>query len=250
MLFRSTLTSSQVRLQRQWLEVAEPFAADLERRGLARAVALPPEVFDLRPWQWRRFRVSTRYTFYLEFPYTVADADSSVRKNSRKAVDAGYRVNREADMRAVHACLLATERRQGFSHDISVQELELVRELLGEDHCRAYVGRAPDGTPVSARVVLHVPGARAIDWVAGTDSAHLQSGVTQHLIAHVLDDLQNAGASGFDFAGANIAPVAAAKACWGGTLTAYHIVESTDLRFLALTMRDLTRRLMRTPRGR
>jgi hypothetical protein len=73
----------------------------------------------------------------------------------------------------------------------------------------------------SCRVVLHAPGGVAIDWVAATATDHLKSGATQALIRFTLQDLQDNGAKRFDFAGAGLPSVSAAKACWGGRLVAY-----------------------------
>jgi hypothetical protein len=69
--------------------------------------------------------------------------------------------------------------------------------------------------------------------LVGTRGAHLQSGATQLLIHDVLEDLQAAGAAGFDFEGANIPDVAAAKLNWGGQLVPWYRVDSFTLRSLA-----------------
>jgi len=238
-VFRSSPTDAPYRLYRQWLQVIDLFAADLSKRAIVRTIGLPPEIVDVRPLLWRRFSVSVRYTVYLNFPYSTAFADHSVRKNARKATEAGYTSSREMDVTAVYECLKATEARQGFSHQITHQDLELIRNLMGDEHCRVYVARTSRGEPAAARVVLHQPGNRAIDWVAGTVGAHLRSGVTQQLIACTLADLEAAGATGFDFAGANHRNVAAAKASWGGVLTPYYVVEAATLRAATRALRDL-----------
>jgi hypothetical protein len=243
-VFSPTGTQATSRLYRQWLEVADMFAADCEGLGLARPIAFPPEITDVRPWQWRGFRIGVRYTFYLDLPYDEASADAAVGNKMRKALSAGYRAARETDMRAVYACLLSTEGRQGFSHELSLNDLNLVRALLGDDHCRAYICRSAEGKAVSARVVLHATGTRAIDWVAGTESNHLNSGATQLTIACALEDLHASGATGFDFAGADRRNIATAKSTWGGVLTRYHTLEAPNTRFLLKTLRDMTVRLI------
>ena len=240
-VFTPTSTDARPRLYRQWLEVADLYAAELSRIGLARAIALSPEVTDIRAWQWRRMRAGLRYTFYVDFPFRLGEADNTVRKNRRKADEAGYTVGRETDMKAVYSCLKATEMRQGFTNDVSVADLELARELMGDQHLRAYTCRAPNGRAVSARVVLHDPRARAIDWLAGTEDDHVRTGATQQLIAFVLQDLSGAGATGFDFAGADHRHVAAPKADWGGRLVSYPVLEAHDLRLAVKTARDVAK---------
>jgi hypothetical protein len=238
--FKHSNTTAPFRLIRQWLETAELAEQDMRRHPM-RVVALPPGVADLRVWQWRGYMVGTRYTYYLEFPYSLAAADPAVRKQVRKAGEAGYTVSREFDMSAVHACLTSTERRQGFSHELSVQDLELLRDLMGDESCRVYVCRDAGGNVASARVVLHLSGTRAIDWVAGTVDEHLRGGATQFTIAKALEDLHEAQAAGFDFGGANLSQIAAAKASWGGALVSYHTLEPVGPRFLAKAVRDVAR---------
>jgi hypothetical protein len=63
------------------------------------------------------------------------------------------------------------------------------------------------------------------DWLAGTSSEHLQSGVTQLVRETLFADLKRLEIAGFDFCGANIPPVAAAKSEFGGTLTPFYQVE-------------------------
>ncbi len=92
---------------------------------------------------------------------------------------------------------------------------------------------APTGEPASVDVDLYHPGSRAVGWVGGTKTEHLQSGATQLLQGYVLEDLQAAGATGYDFVGANIPSVAAAKATWGGHLVPFYSVEAYTLRSLA-----------------
>lgn len=231
--FKPTPTQSIHRIYRQWLAVAEPMVRDMRKRGICGSIALPPEVTDVRPWQWAGFQVSVRYTFYNEFPWNIQHIDPAVRRKIKQAHQAGYRCERSSNLQHALDCLKETERRQGFRDDFSVGDLEKLRELLGDEYFRTYVCYAPDGEPASTRLILHSPRSRAIDWMVGTRTKHLPSGATQLLIQHVLDDLQAAGASGFDFEGANIPSVAASKMNWGGQLVPWYIVDTYTMRSLA-----------------
>lgn len=236
--FMSTPTSSIARLDRQWLDVGGLLAEEMRRRGLASVVALAPEVVDVRPWQWAGFNVELRYVFHVQLPLSLATVDAAARKRAAKAGRDGYRVERTTRMAEVVACLQSTQDRQQFHLDLSETDLEVGMQILGPDTLRAYVCYTPEGEPAAARVVLHHPGTRAIDWAAGINSAHLDSGANQLLISEMLHDLHEAGATAFDFSDATLAPVAAMKANWGGELVPVYAVDGGRVRALARHARD------------
>jgi hypothetical protein len=229
-VFASSEGAAPLRASRQWLDLSSCLVREMGERGVQGQVALAPAASDMRVWQWQGFDVRPRYTYVIEFPWEPHSADYAVRKNLHKALRAGYTCVRVKSMKDVCACLAETEERQVFRYGLSPNDLECALNMLGEEYLRAYVCYSSAGVPASARVVLHQSGGRAVDWVAGTCGAHLTSGATQLLIAHVIEDLGRAGATGFDFAGANIANVAASKMVWGGLLVPYYTVESCSIR--------------------
>jgi hypothetical protein len=246
--FTPTPTQSGPSRYRQWLEMTERLAGEMGERGLHDRVALPPEVADVRAWQWAGFRVSARYTFYLDLPYDTAQLDAATRKNIVKGQKNGFRDERTTDMDAVMACLEETELRQGFRHRLDATDLVMLRELMGDEHLRAYVCYAPNGEPAATKVVLHRPGGRAVVWLSGTRAEYLSACATQLQFLHVLEDLHAAGAVGCDFAGANLPGVALSKSKWGGTLVPFFTVESPGLMGLARYVRDYwTHRRQRGP---
>jgi len=236
--FLPTDTQSVPRLERQWLSVSELVVKEFRERGLINAVSFPPSIVDVRPWKWGNFQVDVRYSFYIDFPYDIESADRSVRKQVRKARKLGYTCERASKMSDVIECLEDTGERQEFDYGLSAKDLETCWHLLGPDIFRVYVCYAPNGDSASARVVLSYPRASAVDWVAGTKRDHLSSGCTQFLISSALEDLQIAGACGFDYAGANIPLVAAAKATWGGRLVPYYTIRQPNARALVRYMMD------------
>lgn len=239
--FEPTPTQSRARLHRQWVAVGERLARDMRERGVVGRIVLPPDIGDVRPWQWAGFWATTRYTYLLDLPYDDRLMDPAVRRQIAKCDRSGFRSERVTALGDVFACLDESQARQGFSYGVSRSDLELARSMTGEDTLRLYVCYAPNGDPASARVVLHCPGGRAIDWLVGTRTVYLTSGATQNLLRHVLDDLHAAGALAFDFEGANLRGVAASKATWGGTLVPFYVVEAPGLVGLARHARDWAR---------
>jgi len=246
--FQSTNTQAKQRVTRQWLELGEELAQEVVARGLEERLLLPPEVTDVRPWQWVGYRTEVRYTYRVELPYDLRQADGMVRNRIKRAAAAGYRCERTQAFRDVHQCLLGSEARQGFRHLLSPRDLELLTDLVGEEHVRVYVCYGPDGVPASGQVVLHHPGATAIGWVAGTTREALRSGANQLLVAHMLADITAAGATSFDYVGANLPGVAAAKADWGASLIPTYTVEPYGMKSFGRWMRDWWRQ--RRPRVR
>lgn len=231
-LFTPSPTHACFRVMRQWLELGDSLAREMRLHGLAGPIPLPPEIVDVRPWQWLGFRSAVKYTFLLDLPYDISSADHNVRAKIRRAADAGCTCARTQHMRAVHASLLNTAAIQNFRFDLSVSDLELADSLMGPEAFRCYVSYAANGEPLSARVVLHSPGARALLWLAGTNG-YTRSGATELLLDYLLRDLQTEGASGLDFVGANLPNIAAAKAKWGAKLVPFYTIEAFGLRQLA-----------------
>lgn len=231
--FQSTPTESLSSLGRQWLAVSSMMVENLYRSGVRGTIALSPNVTDMRPFQWQGFHVQVRYTFYLNIPIDESEIDYAVRKQIKKAIKNGFTCSDAVSSEAIIECLEDTEDRQGFSYGLSGADIHIAKELLDEKHFRCYGCYAPSGEIASARIILHSPGSRAIDWVAGTKREFLNSGATQAIIAFALEDLASRGAAGFDFAGANIPNVAAAKATWGGHLIPYYTISVPSVRGMA-----------------
>jgi hypothetical protein len=231
-IFYPTPTDKKTRLYRQWINLSKLLVDEFIKRGVRGAIAFPPEVVDIRQWQWQGFVGEVRYTFYIELPYNIEIADYSERKQIKKAERNGFtcEVATKQTLFEVIECLAETEARQNFSYRLTIRDLEIALELLGEDTFRVYLCRASSGAVASARIVISAPGMRSIDWVAGTKHKFLNSGATQYLIWCILNDISQQGAIGFDFCGANLPTVSAAKADWGGTLTPYYVVRPFNLR--------------------
>jgi hypothetical protein len=239
--FQSTPTENPRRLYPQWLAVATQLVREMRKRGLRGTVTFPPDIADVRPWQWAGFRASVRYTFHVHFPFDYEVIDKAAQRRIRKAQKAGYTCRRTTNMVDVLACLQETEQRQGFRHGLTTRDLECASELLGADQFRAYVCYAPDGEAAAVEVNLHCRGAAAVHWVAGNKQEHLFYGAAQCLRQFVFQDLEQAGASGIDLAGANIPSIAQAKTAWGGRLVPFYSVETYSARSVAKWVRDWSR---------
>jgi len=179
----------------------------------------------VRAWQWAGYAVRVRYTYLLDLPVDLQRADQSVRNRYRRALDDGYVCRRADNMADVMACLSGTEERKGLHLALMRADLERAAELMGGECLRTFVCYSPEGKPVSTQVLLFVPGAPALDWLAGTLRTHLHRGVSQLLTKHAFDDVHACGAASIDLVGANIPSVSTAKANWGARLVPFFRIE-------------------------
>ncbi len=225
-VFHSTPTESRSRLDRQWLTVGQLLAEDMRARGLKGRIALPPDITDVRPWLAAGFRVEVQYTYCVDLPYDDSLMRPTIRRSIARSVRDGFTCARASSFEDVYDCMAETEQRQGFSHEVSVDDLKLAQRVLGPDIFRVYAAYAPNGEIASTTIELHKPGGRAVGWIAATKSEYLRSGAAQLLNAYILEDLAADGAAGYDFAGANLPSVAASKAQWGATLKPFYRIES------------------------
>lgn len=214
----------------EWLRVATLMAEEMKRRGTANQLYLPPDVVDVRPWQWCGFLVGVRYTYHLDFPLDPGLIDRGQSQNAQKAARLGMTVDRVTDVDRVIECLVETEARHGFSAGIGHRELSVAQTLLDPENLRMYVCFDSHGHAASSCVVLHAPGARAIGWVAGSRTKWLADGAGHLMWRRAFDDLASAGAAGIDLAGANIGSVAAFKSRWGSRLVPNYSVRTYSMR--------------------
>lgn len=231
--FTPTSTGYPHRIERQWHDAAAQLVGEMRERGVVNTLNLPPNVEDVRPWLWAGFRLGIRYTYMVEFPFDRSRMAKSVRGRVRNTERSGVRVERTTNLDDVYTCLHDTEVRQGYRLGVTRADLELARELLGDDHLVAHAAYAPNGEVASATVSLHVPGSTATGWVGGTRTEHLRSGAADVLELQSWECLAQSGAIGIDLCGANIPTIAAHKATLGARQVPYYTIESYSVRRLA-----------------
>lgn len=243
--FTSTGPQRPERVSRQWIEVADMLAEDLASRRIVGKIILPPEIEDARPFHWSGLVAETRYTYTTDLPYSMQSASQAVRKNVNKAEREGFVFEESRDADGIVACLQSTANRKGFAYSLDVSALARLFDVLDTSRCRGHVVRDASGTVVSAGVRLLTAGGKAIDWVQGTDFGALKRGAAQLMYKGALEDLANGAATSFDYGGANIRQVTAAKSAWGMRLTPYTTLGDFDLRHLVRAVKGSAARLSR-----
>lgn len=223
-LFHPTPTDKPYRVNRQWHQSAEVMIETMLRHGGTAAYCLPPDITDIRPFLWKGFKVNVKYTYHIQLPYMIDKASTEIRSKLKKAAQEGYHSRLSQDMNEVYPCLLETESRKGFSHNLTLEDLRLAQRLLGNERLRCYVCYTKEGEPVSASLIVVMDNGWAFGWVAGSKTAHLPHGVVQQSQYFAFQDLGSLGIQGIDLVGANLPSVAKSKASWGGELVPYYQV--------------------------
>jgi hypothetical protein len=237
--FSATNTKKMYNIYNQWQKASDYLSAEMKKKRIGKMVMLPPGIEDCRSWVWDRFQVGIKYTFIVDFPYEINFAQTEVRTNIRKAIKRGFVAERSYNLKDVYNCLLDTEKRQSFSHKLTLEDLKLLYELLGEEHLKTYLCYAPNGEVASATICLHCDDGYAIGWIRGTKEEYLTSGAAVFLDQVTIDDLQKTKAKGIDFCGANIRSIAKSKRKWGGELVPFYSIEEYNLITLAKSLRNL-----------
>jgi|LSQX01.3.fsa_nt_gb hypothetical protein len=229
----TTNTKRTERLYRQWSQVSGLFAEELVSRGIRGTISLPPGFIDGRQFQWRGLQVGIRYTFVGRLPVNEDNITKSIRKEIVKARTSGYRVSLSHDWEAISSCLQETGEAKSFSHHTGIVELQLLKELLGDEHFLVYAGHSPGGELVCTHLRLHAPTCITLAWSQGTRRSELPSGINRLTYIEGFKDLYTRGAVGVDLAGANIQQVADAKSVWGFPLVPYLTIGAPSWRRLA-----------------
>ena len=221
------------RRESAWLDVGDRMARRMRDHHVHGSIVLPPDITDVRPWQWHGFIASIVYTYIVPLPLDPVLVSRSARRRASKAAGLGFTCEITDDADAIGVCLSDTERRQGFSYGMSTDQLRIALQRIGTSAVRMYLCRDSDGNAAASRVVLHSARGTAVDWLAGTSDPQLSSGATQLLIKFALEDLGSVGATAFDFAGANLPSVAKAKSHWGGDLVPAYAIQEPGPRGIA-----------------
>jgi hypothetical protein len=218
---------------KDWLALAPQLARELNTRGTSQRIILPADYLDARPFQWAGLRCGLYYTYYFRFPYTLAQAASDIRRRVKKAQGLGYVCKVHGSPADALACINESEKRKGFGYNVGLPALQKLLAQLGPEVLRIYVTYGPDGSTAAAFVALTQANGISYAFLTGSAGDVLPTGATQLNIWCMLEDLQAAGCTSFDYVGANTPSLAAAKAQWGCELVPHLTVEQVNVRALA-----------------
>ncbi len=206
---------------------ADALLARAERDGAVHRWALAPALDDARPFAWRDWSVSVRYTRVV----TLSDADAvwrsispAMRRQIKKGERAGYSLELSEDVAIAVAHYRATFEARSVAPRVPVERMaHLLGAALERRLAELWVLRSIEGAPAASCALVR-DARRGYYWLAGTDPAHRQEGAMPTLI-WLLFQRFCGELPAFDFVGANIPSVARFKRGFGGELIDYFAVE-------------------------
>lgn len=118
------------------ISLSKFFVDEFKKRKLGSSVAFPPEVVDIRQWQWNGFIADVRYTLYLNLKKYSRDLlDTSERNKINKAERNNLKcfAATENNFPEVIRCLNDTGNRKNFRCNLTEEDLLTLSKLLGRN---------------------------------------------------------------------------------------------------------------------
>ena len=229
MAFSHSVTTKNRNITNQWLDAAEDVVKNISAQGLSNGICFTPNIFDMRIFQWYGYIVEPRYTYFIDFPHDKQQMSNDVRRRINNCIKNNYIFERTNKLSDIYHCLTEPSRRKNINFYLTLNDLKVAAELIGDEHFRAYITYTPKGEPACANILLHYPGCRSQGLLTGTTPEQLASGATQFTFQNVLDDLQKVGATGIDLTGATSREISRYKNDLGAQLATYYMVMQPGL---------------------
>jgi len=183
-----------------------------------------PALADAREFAWAGWTVRPRYTYQIDLADRQAVWDTMERRTRatiRKAGEAGFRLAAAEDDGVLRDLYQAVYERQDDGPPVAAAAVEAVAgQARAAGLTETWAVESPAGEP--AAVVAFTRGDPCYALIAGAAPAFRDTGATALLY---WEFLQRTEARSFDFAGANMPPIALFKRGFGGTLVPYFAVD-------------------------
>ena len=238
---RSFPSAARIHARTSWLDA---LIASLGQRYWKTDIMLPPELEDVRPFQWARWTVSPLYTFRL----TLDDPERGIASWSEAArrvysrMKERYELHSDARLvRDVVQLSVAGYERSDRNPPLPPDRLEeLARRQLDRGAASCHTLHANGDAAVEAGVVVLGRAPNAFYWIAGSVPG---PGMTV-LIGNLMQVLSEQGYRRFDLVGANTPSIAEFKRRLNPELVPYFRARRVRSRFLRVLLS--TRDAMRT----
>ena len=194
---------------------------------------LPPELYDIRVFNWKGYKNKVRYTFRgtLRDPEELVKTfEPDIKRRAKKArekdfiIKSGYNKQLIEDFYQLQTLSLS---RQNHEFKFTYRQFyNLIAKLKESTMGLSFYVAYSSDQPISAQASISFK-ETAYYWLAGGDPGYFNSGINPLLMLYVFDDLHKKGMRYFDFVGANTPGVADYKANFNFDLVPYYKVEKT-----------------------
>lgn len=185
-----------------------------------------PEYGDPRPFRWREFDVTPRYTYAIEADETDAVLDRfsrSVRRGIRNHDErCRVRTGDREDALAIIDQVRERYAEQGKSFDIGPEFVTDLLETVPGERLQVYVGEV-DGALASG-IIAPADGRRVYFWQGGVKPT-VDPPINNLLHWRIVRDAVEQGRDEYDLVGANTPSLCRYKAKFNPSLSAYHALE-------------------------
>ncbi len=222
-LYRAATGGHPSRTTTEHLEATQALADGIGRRVLNLNHLLHPSIDDVRPWVWKGWSATPRYTYLLDLTGGLPVTDS-VRRHVRKCQESEMHVVWDWDLDRFWSVFSETKDRQGFGLRMDQQHFSRLADALHEAGI-AWMATAltARGEPAAGQIMLSIPETPAVFmWTAGARSAYLSTGVSAWLMLEIAAEAHRSrGHVTWDLCGADLPGVARFKSELGGALCPY-----------------------------
>lgn len=203
-------------------EVLAALLEDIARRDLiVRPLTCTADAVDLREAVWHHWTLTASWTVLTPLRSWVAERD--VSRDERTRLAKAERNGLEAtlgvpDVDILYDMMRSTILRHGHDSSLTRDQLRILVEGSGS-HGLQVVTRGPDGTPLSASLVMMQGPRVAFAAMAGSSTTGIKEGAAVVRDMTRLRELAARGYEYLDWCGANQPGIAEYKLNFGGTLT-------------------------------
>lgn len=194
-----------------------------------------PDLLDIRPCLWRGWEGHVAYTYYVNLEGNFSERFSkSVRREVRKAVDAGIYVEKLGDTAIHHKLLTQVFGRQGLDAPADENFFTNMLNLIERKKCGSmWVARDEPGNALASRIWIW-DNKRAYAWSAASTPAFRDSGANQYLFVSVLEEMQKMGFRQVNIMHGNTQRLSYHAAGYNPILVPYYDVRKCGLLFNTL----------------
>jgi hypothetical protein len=218
LLLRTSPDEARVHARHSALET---LLATLETQYATLALFVP--LTDVRPAQWRGWRVTPFYTYLLDLQEsTLPDDWSRGTRHLFRKHGGTYRIEDNPDAASVARLCAASYARHGRPCPADPANLTRLMDVLRAEGLVHLLTATPcDCTTLESGLAVLHDGHTAHYWIAGS----LPGPAMTVLLGKTLFILRDAGLQRFDFVGANMPSIAEFKRHFGPVLTPYYYLE-------------------------